>query len=294
MSYLPDAVVRHLQRVASEPDMTGTPYELGEVLGRGGMGIVYAAHDNRLGRDVALKVLHAGGAIEEEARTVASLEHPGIVPVHETGRLADGRPYYTMRRIRGRSLDQYIRPETPLSDRLRVLQKIFETVAFAHSRGVLHRDLKPQNIMVGEFGEVVILDWGIARRLEHVEMPGVVAGTPRFMAPEAAGAHSGPADQRADIYSLGALVEFCLPSDAPRALRAVAAKAQSERPHDRYTDAGELNLEIGRYLDGEAVQAHSETVLERLGRWSGRNKTLRLLLAAYALVRFFLFFLRSS
>ena len=289
---LPDDVLRHLLKVASEPNLSGTPYEVLAVLGRGGMGVVYAARDTRLLRNVALKVLHSGGLIEAEARIIASLEHPGIVPVHETGTLPDGRSYYTMRLVEGRSLDQHLIAATPLSERLRVFQKICETVAFAHSRGVLHRDLKPANIMAGPFGEVLILDWGIARHTSDAERPGIVAGTPRFMAPEMAAGESHLADHHADIYSLGALLNASLPSaNVARALRSIAAKAMSERPADRYPDAAELNREIGRFLDGEAVLAHRETVAERLHRFASGNSTLLLLLAAYVAARFFLFFL---
>lgn len=295
MRPLPDSVLRHLQSVTAAPDLTGTPYELRSLLGRGAMGAVYAVFDARLGRNVAMKVLHSGGRIEGEARIVASLEHPGIVPVHETGELADGRPYYTMRLVRGRSLDVYLTDETPLSERLRVFQKVCETVAFAHSRGVLHRDLKPPNIMAGEYGEVVILDWGIARHAQAEEPPGVVAGTPRFMAPEMAAGESHTADQRADIYSLGVLLEYCLPAaNAPAPLRAIAARASYAEPAQRYADAAALNREIGRYLDGEAVEAYRESAAERLARFVRRNWTLLLLLAAYVLVRFFLFFLRRG
>ena len=292
---LPDDVLRHLLKVASEPDLSGTPYEILSVLGRGGMGVVYAARDTQLLRNVALKVLHSGGLIEAEARIVASLEHPGIVPVHETGTLPDGRSYYTMRLVEGRSLDQHLIAATPLSERLRVFQKICETVAFAHSRGVLHRDLKPANIMAGPFGEVLILDWGIARHTSDSERPGIVAGTPRFMAPEMAAGDSHLADHRADIYSLGALLAASLPAtNVPRALRSIAAKAMCERPADRYPDAAELNREIGRFLDGDAVLAHRETVAEQLRRFASRNSTLLLLLAAYVAARFFLFFLPRS
>ncbi len=289
---LPDDVLRHLLKVASEPDLSDTPYEILHVLGRGGMGVVYAARDTRLLRNVALKVLHSGGLIEAEARIIASLEHPGIVPVHETGALPDGRSYYTMRLVDGHSLDHHLTAATPLSERLRVFQKICETVAFAHSRGILHRDLKPANIMAGPFGEVLILDWGIARKTSDTEPPGIVAGTPRFMAPEMAAGESHLADHRADIYSLGALLAASLPATAgPRALRSIAAKAMCERPADRYPDAAELNREIGRFLDGEAVLAHRETVAEKLRRFASRNSTLLLLLAAYVAARFFLFFL---
>jgi len=290
---LTDNILRHLLKVSSEPDLAGTHYELVGVLGRGAMGVVYAVHDTQLQRNVALKVLHSGGLIEEEARIVASLEHPGIVPIHETGTLADGRSYYTMRLVEGQSLDVHFTAATPLSERLRVFQKICETVAFAHSHGVLHRDLKPRNIMAGPFGEVVILDWGIARKAAEPERPGVVAGTPTFMAPEVAAGDSHLADHRADIFSLGALLEFSVPASGPRPLRAIAAKAMSERAEDRYADARELNREIGRFLDGEAVLAYRESALEKLGRLASRNSTLLLLLAAYVAARLFLFFLRQ-
>jgi serine/threonine protein kinase len=292
---LSDSVLRHLIKVASEPELSGTRYELGEVIGRGAMGVVYAVRDTQLRRNVAMKILHAEAVIEEEARIVASLEHPGIVPVHEAGTLPGGRSYYTMRLVEGDSLDRHLTADTPLSERLRVFQKICETVAFAHSRGVWHRDLKPTNIMAGRFGEVLILDWGIARKTGDAERPGIVAGTPQFMAPEMAAGEAHLADHRADIYSLGALLDFSLPAaGAPRALRAVAAKAMSTLAEDRYRDAGELNLEIGRFLDGEAVSAYRESTREKLSRFASRNSTLLILLAAYVAARFFLFFLRRS
>jgi serine/threonine protein kinase len=291
---LPDAILQHLVKVASEPDLAGTQYEPAGVLGRGGMGVVYAVRDTHLLRDVAMKVLHSDGAIEPEARIVASLEHPGIVPIYESGTLPDGRSYYTMRLVEGLSLDAYFSPGTPLSERLRVFQKICETVAFAHSRGVIHRDLKPRNIMAGRFGEVVILDWGIARKSNEAEPPGVVAGTPHFMAPEIASGAAQLADHRVDIYSLGKLLEFCVPAGGPRALLAIAGKALSTEPENRYPDAAELNREIGRFLDGEAVSAYRESVAERMRRFASRHATLLLLLAAYAATRFFLYFLRRG
>ncbi|MGJ5817112.1 serine/threonine-protein kinase [Paludibaculum fermentans] len=294
MNPLPDSVMQHLVRVTGEPDLAGTPYELESELGRGGMGIVYAAHDTRLQRLVALKVLYTGAPVMEEARVIASLEHPGIVPIYETGELADGRPFYVMRLVEGCSLDAYLTPAVPLSERLRIFQKICETVAFAHSRGVVHRDLKPGNIMVGNFGEVVILDWGVARRSESEEQAGVVAGTPRFMAPEMLAGLGDEAGHKVDIYSLGALLRCSLPEHAPRALAAVAEKAMSAAAGDRYADCAALNREISRYLDGAAVEAHAESTVERMVRFASRNRTLLLLLAAYLAVRIFLFFLRTS
>ncbi len=292
MSYLPDRVVAHLARSASEPDLQGTPYQFGEEIGRGGMGVVYRVTDTRLRRDVALKVLHTGAELIEEARVVAGLEHAGIVPIYDTGALADGRPYYTMKLVRGKSLNRYVTDRTPLSERLRLFLRVCEAAAFAHSRGVVHRDLKPQNIMVGQFGEVLVLDWGVARHPETLETPGMVVGTPQFMAPELAGGRSDGSDHRADIYSLGALLTFCLSAQAPKPLRAIARKAMSVRPEDRYRDAEAMAAEISRYQDGLPVEAYRETPPERLLRWAARERTLLLLLAAYAGVRFLLFFLR--
>lgn len=294
MNPLPDSVMQHLVRVTGEPDLAGTPYELESELGRGGMGIVYAAHDTRLQRPVALKVLYTGAPVMEEARVIASLEHPGIVPIYETGVLADGRPFYVMRLVEGSSLDAYLTPAVALSERLRIFQKICETVAFAHSRGVVHRDLKPGNVMVGNFGEVVILDWGVARRSESVEQAGVVAGTPQFMAPEMRAGLGDEAGHKVDIYSLGALLRCSLPEHPPKALTAVAKKAMSLSPRDRYEDCAALNREVSRFLDGAAVEAHAESAIERAVRFASRNRTLLLLLAAYLAVRIFLFFLRTA
>src|SRR5262249_31442166 len=162
---LSDATVAHLCKVAaSEPD--APRYELAEPIGRGGMGTVYRAHDRVLDRAVALKVLHRAPAdaaararMVREARVMARLEHPGVVPVHDAGELPDGRFFYAMKLVRGRRLDEEAARRTDLAERLRLFQKICEAVAFAHAQGVLHRDLKPQNVMAGEFGEVLVLDW---------------------------------------------------------------------------------------------------------------------------------------
>src|ERR1700733_7157347 len=153
---LSDRVLVRLKAAAQLPDLSGTRYGLIEEIGRGGMGVVYLAEDAELGRRVAIKVLEDG----REARVLASLEHPGIVPVHEAGVLPDGRSYYAMKLMRGTRLDAFLEKTTHLPDRLRVFQRICEPVAFAHARGVVHHDLKPANIMVGEFGEVLVMDGG--------------------------------------------------------------------------------------------------------------------------------------
>ena len=141
------------------------------------MGTVYRALDATLDREVALKVSTLGPADPEEAermrreaRVMARLEHPGIVPVHDSGQLPDGRVYYAMRLVRGERLDGWARGAS-LSDRLGAFRKACEAVAFAHAHGVVHRDLKPENVMIGAFGEVLVLDWGVARRREEPAEP---------------------------------------------------------------------------------------------------------------------------
>jgi len=164
---LSDRALERLRRIDDRPDVSGTRYELGEELGRGGMGIVFRARDRELDRDVAIKVTawHTesdAARLGREARTLASLEHAGIVPVHDVGRLADGRVFLVMGLVRGQRLDEYAAPLTP-PDRLRLFDRVCDAVAFAHAQGVVHRDLKPANILVGAFGQVQILDWGLAR-----------------------------------------------------------------------------------------------------------------------------------
>ena len=177
MRWLPDGALDHLREVASEPDLAGTPYEILGTIGQGGMGTVYLARDRDLDREVALKVVQLPPADTEdtermlrEARILAKLEHPGIVPVHDVGVLPDGRAWYVMKRVRGSRLDEHA-PTLSLPDRLRAFERICEAVAFAHAHGVIHRDLKPENVMVGPFGEVLVLDWGVAKVSPHPPAP---------------------------------------------------------------------------------------------------------------------------
>src|SRR5438876_945350 len=149
-----------------------------ELIARGGMGVVYAAEDEKLHRRVALKVLDAVGTNAEltqrlirEARILAQLEHPGIVPVHDVGTLPDGRVFYTMKFVEGLRLDEYIKQLDSLPQRLRLFLRVCDAVAFAHARSVLHRDLKPANVMVGSFGEVLVMDWGLAKILQEPAAP---------------------------------------------------------------------------------------------------------------------------
>jgi serine/threonine protein kinase len=195
--WLSDDTVDHLRRVADWPDLTGTRYDIVEKIGAGGMGTVYEAEDHELRRRVALKILSdpsvdrgLADRMLEEARIIAQLEHPGIVPVHDVGRLPDGRIFYVMKRIRGRRLDEHVEGARSVAQRLRIFERICEAVAFAHAHGVIHRDLKPQNVMLGAFGEVLVLDWGVAKVLAEAKSP-TEAGTP-------AGAKDAVTDHHAD------------------------------------------------------------------------------------------------
>jgi serine/threonine-protein kinase len=237
---------------ASEPGATqgrSLPgYSLGGVIGRGGMGEVVSAHDERIGRDVAIKRMRGTAPTADattrflrEARIQARLEHPAIVPVHELGRDGNGQPFFTMKRLAGVTLAELLAatPPPPRQRLLRAFADVCSAVEFAHSHRVVHRDLKPANIMRGDFGEVYVLDWGVARvfgeadagsvhagveSLDGMTNAGAVLGTPGYMAPEQVlGAPDvGPA---ADIYALGSILFEILSGEAlhPRGPGALAS-----------------------------------------------------------------------
>jgi serine/threonine protein kinase len=296
MKPLSDRALQRLREAASLPDFSETRYSVLRELGRGGMGVVYLAADTELDRQVAVKVLHLDDRSAElaarmkmEAKTLAHLEHPNIVPVYDAGVLPDGRLFYVMKWVQGLRLDEYVRHPHSLPDRLRLLEKIGEAVAFAHSRGVVHRDLKPDNIMVGAFGEVLIMDWGLAKVLNQAEAAGRVMGTPDWMSPEQSRGEA--VDERTDIWSIGKLLEFLTGDQAPKTLRSIARKAMAPLPADRYTSVEALVADVLRYLDGEPVAAHQETAIEALQRYYSRNRTLLLLITAYIAMRFLVFFM---
>jgi len=334
MKFLSDSALERLREGAEAPDLAGTRYRLLERIARGGMGVVYAAEDENLQRRVALKVLDVPGRdgdlanrLIREARVLAALEHPGIVPVHDVGTLADGRVFYTMKFVEGRRLDKYIESVISIPDRLRLFLRICDAVAFAHARGVLHRDLKPANIMVGPFGEVLVMDWGLAKILrsadsnvarvadpqatvfEEPEQPaipgdataisvvtghGTVMGTPGYMSPEQARGEVERLDARSDIFSLGALLQFLLTgkpegTTAPdKSLAAICAKSTAASPAERYPSVQEMALDISRYLDGLAVGAHRESIFEKARRFYRRYSVAILLIAAYLFMRIIL------
>ena len=303
MRWLSDDAIERLREDADLPDLGSSKYLVIHKLGSGGMGTVYIAQDVDLGRKVAIKVMNSAeqtGAfaarMTREARIVALLEHPSIVPIHDVGVLDDGRVFYAMKLVQGARLDEFAAGTTPLFDLLRVFQKVCEAVAFAHDRGVIHRDLKPENIMVGPFGEVLVMDWGVAkvlgsgrgnsptttpdnatelRAVDDTDLvstlplsadgsaadtrSGTVIGTPAYMAPEQARGQTELLDQRSDVYSLGAILYFLLTSQAPPEFERTAdSPERSLRPRG-------INSKIPRAIEAVALKAMSEQREERFG-----------------------------
>jgi len=313
-SGLSDAAIARLRHLGTWPEFESGRYTVLEELGRGGMGTVYLARDEELGREVAIKIPNAlsntslDRRLQVEARALASLEHPGIVPIHDAGRLADGRLFYVMKRVQGRTLRRYLEEVQDTGSRLGVFERICDPVAFAHARGVIHRDLKPENVMVGAFGDVMVMDWGGARaasgatevRLQPdaIDEDNLVIGTHGFMAPEQTRA-AASLDHRADVYSLGAILFLLLTSDipgtdigaalrragVPRPLAAICARALSPDPADRYSTAAALGDDLARYRAGLAVQAYRESFLERAVRFERTHRTAILLILAYVIMR---------
>jgi eukaryotic-like serine/threonine-protein kinase len=216
-------------------------YVTGEQLARGGMGRIRVAHDRRLGRDVAIKELlvttpELRARFEREARITAKLQHPAIVGVLEAGTWPSGEPFYAMELVAGKSLDKAIAECATSTERLALLPNVIavaDALAYAHGRRVIHRDLKPANVLVGEFGETVVIDWGLAKDLTDAEAPdllvgpyrrgaqpgeteaGSVMGTPQYMPIEQAEGET--VDERADVYALGAMLYQVLAGVAPYA-----------------------------------------------------------------------------
>ncbi len=336
MNWLSDSKVSHLRAVAGNPDFSGTKYSFLKELARGGMGTVYLAADTELNRQVAIKVLNTPQITDDlrqrmirEAQIIARLEHPGIVPVHDVGVLPDGCVFYAMKFVRGARLDEYAASTDSTRERLRKFQAVCDAVAFAHAHGVIHRDLKPQNIMIGSFGEVLVLDWGVAKILREGQstsseadtlmLPpdrsnkksdtahGTVIGTRQYMSPEQARGEIDQLDERSDIYSLGAVFYFLLTDQAPnddrpravntkvsKAAEAICLKAMAHEPSQRYATAADLSADVRRLLDAEPVSAYRENPVEKVSRWVSKNRFLVLLVLAYLLMRIFFIFTSRS
>jgi serine/threonine protein kinase/WD40 repeat protein len=328
------------------PGRTFNHYHIERELGRGGMGVVYEAIHLPLGKRVALKILlvlagHGTSALERflrEARTAAALHHTNIIPVFDIGE-SGGLPYFGMEYIDGLSLDRLIAAMRdaggrttdtgPLAESFalvaagrdksaRYWQLVAEIgaqaadgLAYAHERGVVHRDIKPPNLLLDTQGGVWVADFGLARKTDDPDLTqsGALLGTPRYMSPEQAEVGRKIVDHRTDIYSLGATLYELLtlrppfdgdnPVDVllkildsapsaprklnpaiPRDLETMVRKAMARRPEDRYQTAREFGDDLRRWLRGEAIKARPIGPLGRLSRWCRRNPMLATVSAA--------------
>jgi tetratricopeptide (TPR) repeat protein len=258
----------------SPPVLHAGRYEIEEKIGGGGMGEVWRAHDPDLKRPLAVKFLkqeHHGNLpmarrFREEAQLTGQLQHPGIPPVHEVGTLPDGRPFFAMKLIKGRTLAELLKdrpsPQQELPRFLSIFEQVCQTLAYAHSKGVIHRDLKPSNIMVGAFGEVQVMDWGLAKPLasrgltapeddaetsaiatartvtsQELSQDGDVLGTPAYMAPEQARGKIEALDERSDVFGLGAIL--CVVMTGAPPYRGTSGEVRARAARGDLTEAQE-------------------------------------------------------
>jgi len=295
-------------------------YDVGDPVGAGGMATVFRARDLRHARDVAIKVLRpelaaALGAerFRREIHVAAQLQHPNVLPLHDSGE-ADGLLYYVMPLVEGRTLGDQMRPEgLPLEDALRFGREIADGLASAHAHGVVHRDVKPGNVLLSE-GHAVVADFGLASSAADpsVSQTGSSLGTPLYMSPEQA--HGVGADARSDVYSMGCMLQELVTgkppfsgrsalelatkhanetppalraarADAPVALERLVARCLAKKPAERFADAGELASALA------AVSVELETGEVRQ---AGARKTRRVALVAGLLLTALLFFLVRS
>ena len=264
-------------------------YQIRDLLGRGGMGEVLEAEDAQIGRVVAIKRMRAEAPSEKqiarfmrEARIQGRLEHPAIVPVHELGRDADGRPYFAMKKLAGTTLAAILKdgakdPRYPRQRLLRALADVCLAVELAHTRGFIHRDLKPDNIMLGDFGETYVLDWGVAKvtgeedspsasvdESELVTAAGALVGTPGYMAPEQVHA-DGDIDPRADVYALGSVLFEILAGERLHPPGKSAAMASTVGGVDSSPAHRRPDAEIPPELDELTVDATQLDPDDRIG-----------------------------
>jgi serine/threonine-protein kinase len=277
--------------VATEPLVAGARFHVLRLYARGGLGEVHVARDEMLKRDVALKRLQALHACNtssrsrflREAEITSRLEHPSIVPIHAVGQDADGRPFYAMRFVQGETLHDALRrtyavgppgePRLTLRHLIGRVVTVCNTVAYAHSRGIIHRDIKPGNIILGPYGETLLVDWGLAKPLAETEEPqahaeatpsiptgsentepGAVIGTPAYMSPEQAGGHGHVVGPSSDIYSLGATLYAVLTGQAPAQGRHAAAVVERARRGD-FPKPRQLRRDIPRPLEAICLKA---------------------------------------
>src|SRR5438132_5259672 len=294
-------------------------YELLEEIGRGGQGVVYRAHQKSLNRIVALKVIGLGPWTTEthlkrfrrEAEAAASLEHPGIVPIHEVGE-REGQCYFSMKFVEGGQLDEVFKHE-PLSIRraVELVAKVARTVHYAHEHGILHRDIKPGNILLDQHGEPHLTDFGLARLVEaDSTVTGTldVLGTPSYMAPEQAAGNNTEISRNTDVYGLGAVLYQLLSGHPPfaggttyetvkllleteprpprllnpkidRDLSTICRKCLEKDPHRRYSSALALAEDLEHWLNHEPIHARRTGIFTRSRKWVRRNLSIAVMAA---------------
>jgi eukaryotic-like serine/threonine-protein kinase len=298
-------------------------FQILETVGVGAFGTVYRARDPELDRVVAIKVPRAGSLsgpqdldrFQREARSVAQLRHPGIVPVHEVG-THEGLPYLVSDFVKGITLaDLMTGKRPPAQEAARLIADIADILQYAHENGVIHRDVKPSNILLGADGRPHLMDFGLAKRDAgdiSMTMDGQVLGTPAYMSPEQARGEAKKVDGRSDIYSVGVILYQLLTGELPfrgntrmllhqvlhdepraprslndsipRDLQTICQKTMSKEPRRRYQTAGELAEDLRRFLRGDPILARPVSSLERLQRWMKRNPAVAALSAALLIV----------
>jgi WD40 repeat protein/serine/threonine protein kinase len=287
--------VREKRKTAGVPPKTPADvpdYELLDIIGEGGMGVVYAAHQSSIARTVAVKMLKPSAKMREDQRdkfiseavVTGELDHPNIVPIYDLGANDEGALFYSMKRVRGTPWDKVLHKKQ-LDENLSILMRVADAVAFAHAGGVIHRDLKPENVMLGDFGEVLVMDWGLARitpefaHVDTVYQADSLGGTPAYMSPEMARGPVERINKTSDIYLLGAMLYEIIGGVPPHSgrdvmqclmaasqnridpirydgeLKEIALKAMATRQEDRYQTVKEFQAAIAIY------QSHSESLV---------------------------------
>lgn len=297
---------------AGGPSLTLGDFEIGRVIGRGGMGVVYEAIQKSLNRRVALKILPASSADEPrrierfriEAMAAACLRHPHIVPVYLTGS-ERGVHFYAMQLIEGQTLAALIRRRLPHREVAKFARQAADALQYAHERGIVHRDIKPSNLLVDESGHLWVSDFGLARVAgqSDLTLSGAIVGTLRYMSPEQASGSRSVIDHRTDVYSLGVTLYelitgrplFCSEQDGrlgllrqvveaqpqrprlldasiPRDLETIALKALAKDPAGRYATAGEMAEDLDRFLHDRPILARAPGPLDHAAMWVRRNR----------------------
>jgi serine/threonine protein kinase len=312
-------------------------FRLGGMLGEGGMATVLEAEDVRLERTVAIKRLKPEAAARpdqrgrffREARIIGGLSHPGVVPIHDAGTLEGGELFYAMEKIQGDTLFDLLRRRTSAEINSRqgilkyvdIFERICQTIAFAHAHNVIHRDLKPRNIMVDRFGALFVMDWGIAKRITTESSPhpdghtldGQFVGTPAYVSPEQAKGLAKATDFSTDVFTLGVILYEILTGELPfggqsnreiiqevlhhdpdpprsknrrvgRELSAICMKALAKDPRRRYASAAELAEDIRRFREFQPVSAIRPRPIDHLFKWIQRHPVIAASLGTLAVV----------